>query len=237
MGKIRAQRLGKGTRRKVPSHRFKGDVRYNSLKSTKTLVKGKVVDIFQDAGRTAPLAKVRYEDGQTTNLIAPTSLSVGDEIAAGTGAPNSPGCSTYISEIPEGSLVSNVEAVPGDGGKFARSSGTSVRIVTHDPNGTVIQMPSGSFKTIDPKCRATFGTVAGAGRLEKPFVKAGNKHKARMARGRLHPIVCGVSMNACDHPFGGGNHPHTGKPKSVSRHTPPGRKVGSISPKRTGKKK
>ena len=83
-------------------------------------------------------------------------------------------------------------------------------------------------------CRTYIDLFAGAGRSKKPFMKAGNKHHALRSRGKLYPRTSGVSMNAVDHPFGGSN---LGLHKTVSRHRPPGRKVGSISPKRTGKRK
>jgi large subunit ribosomal protein L2 len=98
-------------------------------------------------------------------------------------------------------------------------------------------MPSGAFKTVHNMCRANIGIVSGGGKHEKPFVKAGSKRFAKYAKGKMHSIVCGVNMNSCDHPFGGGRHPHTGKSRSVSRHAPPGRKVGAIASKRSGKKR
>src|SRR3989338_8931740 len=118
--------------------------------------------------------------------------------------------------------------------KFARSAGTFCRIVTHDQRGTVVQLPSGSFKTVDSKCRAGIGIVAGAGREEKPLLKAGKHYHLMQARNKLWPVGKGVNMNPVDHPFGGGGHPHTGKPKTVSRNAPPGRKIGSIAARRTG---
>jgi large subunit ribosomal protein L2 len=238
MGKmIRAQRLGKGTVRKSPSHRYRADVNHRPLKTSKQQLVGTVKNICRDPGRTAPLAEVHYQNGEREHIIAPLGLRLGAEVSAGSGSPAAVGNSTYISEIPEGTMVCNVEAMPGDGGKFARSSGTYVRIVTHDPNRTVVQLPSGAFKSVNPKCRASVGIVSGGGRKEKPFVKAGNKHKAKYAKGRLYPVVCGVNMNPVDHPYGGGNHPHTGKSRTVSRHAPPGRKIGSIAAKRSGRKK
>jgi large subunit ribosomal protein L2 len=239
MGKrIRAQRIGVSPRRRSPGHRFKGAIKHASLQSfAEGTSKGEVIDFLHDPGRTAPVARVKFEDGSIESVIAPNSLSVGDEVSKGPSAKTSLGNSVFLSKIPEGTLVYNVEANPGDGGKFARASGTFIKIVSHDPTGTVVQMKSGAFKTLNAKCRANVGVVAGGGRLEKPFVKGGTKRKVMRARGKLHPRVSGVHMNPTDHPFGGGNHPHIGKPKTVSRHAPPGRKVGSISPKRTGKKR
>ncbi|MDP7622043.1 MAG: 50S ribosomal protein L2, partial [SAR324 cluster bacterium] len=170
-------------------------------------------------------------------LIAPLGLAVGDEITHGAKATISKGSCVFVSQIPEGTQVYNVESFPGDGGKIGRSAGNTVRIVSHDVKGTVIQLPSGAFKTVNNQCRANIGVAAGGGQHEKPFVRAGAKRYSRYAKGKLHSIVCGVNMNPRDHPFGGGRHPHTGKGISVSRHAPPGRKVGAIASKRTGKKR
>jgi large subunit ribosomal protein L2 len=99
-----------------------------------------------------------------------------------------------------------------------------------------IRLPSGQFKTLDSSCRATIGLPAGGGRREKPFMKAGNKHYAFRKKGKQYPVVRGVAMSAVDHPHGGGNHKHVGGPNSVPRGAPPGRKVGHIAPKRTGRR-
>jgi large subunit ribosomal protein L2 len=86
-------------------------------------------------------------------------------------------------------------------------------------------------------CRATIGAVAGSGRGEKPIGKAGKNFHRNRSRARIWPKVRGVAMNAVDHPHGSGRKQTIGIPSSVSRHTPPGRKVGHIAPKRTGAKR
>jgi|TARA_Y100000310_G_C20685603_1_gene818733 large subunit ribosomal protein L2 len=239
MGKvIRAQRIGKSPRRASPSHRFKGKAMHPALKLSKEqLVKGKVTDIFHAPGRNTPLAKVMFENKEKSLLIAPLGIAVGDEVSYGVKAEKNLGSCLYISQIPEGTQVYNVESLPGDGGKFGRSAGNTVRIVSHDAKGTVIQLPSGSFKTVNNMCRANIGVAAGSGRHEKPMVKAGNKRYLKQAKSKIHSVVCGVNMNPRDHPFGGGRHPHTGKPITISRHAPPGRKIGSIGARRSGKKR
>jgi large subunit ribosomal protein L2 len=110
-------------------------------------------------------------------------------------------------------------------------------LITHDRDAAVVQLPSGEVKRLSPRCRATIGVVAGGGRTEKPLVKAGKQYHKQRARGTKWPRVRGVAMNAVDHPFGGGGRQHPGRPKSVSRNAPPGRKVGDISSRRTGRGK
>jgi large subunit ribosomal protein L2 len=141
-----------------------------------------------------------------------------------------------LSKIPEGTPVFNIEKNPGDGGKFVRSAGTYALLVAHDGVNSVLQLPSGSMKTINSNCRATIGIVGGGGRKEKPLLKAGKKHHSIRAKRRNWPRVRAVAMNVVNHPYGGGSKQSAGKPDSVSRNAPPGRKVGKIAPKRTGKR-
>ena len=96
---------------------------------------------------------------------------------------------------------------------------------------------SGKEKLFSPTCRAGIGVLAGAGRLEKPFLKAGTRSKRMEARNKLYPSVSGVAMNAVDHPFGGSSSNSKGRPTQAPRNAPPGRKVGAIAPRRTGRKR
>jgi large subunit ribosomal protein L2 len=215
-------------------HRYTAELSHKKSEDTDT-ISGEIVDIEHDPARSAPLADVEFEDGDRRLILAPEGVTVGETIQVGVSAEIKPGNTLPIGEIPEGVLICNVESSPGDGGKFARATGVSAQLMTHDRNVAVIQLPSGEVKRLNPDCRATIGVVAGGGRTEKPFVKAGNKHHKMKARGTKYPRVRGVAMNAIDHPFGGGGRQHPGKPKSVSRDAPPGRKVGDIASKRTGR--
>ena len=201
----------------------------------KDIVSGEVLDIEHDPARSAPIADVQFDDGDRRLVLAPEGIAVGDEIQIGVSASIEPGNTLPLAEIPEGVPVCNVEANPGDGGKFARASGVNATLLTHDRNVAVVQLPSDEMKRLDPQCRATIGVVAGGGRTEKPVLKAGKKYHKVKSRGTVWPRVRGVAMNAVDHPFGGGGRQHPGKPKSISRDAPPGRKVGDISSKRTGR--
>ena len=233
--RIQGQRRGRGTSTfRAPSHRYKSDLSHKKDESNDT-VSGTVVDIEHDPARSAPVVAVEFDDGDQRLVLAPEGVAVGDTIQVGVSAEIKPGNTLPIAEIPEGVPVCNIERQPGDGGKFARASGTSAQIVTHDRRVTVVKLPSGQTKRLNPECRATVGVVAGGGRTEKPFVKAGKKHHKMKSRGTKWPRVRGVAMNAVDHPFGGGGRQHPGQPKSVSRDAPPGRKVGDIASKRTGR--
>jgi large subunit ribosomal protein L2 len=141
-----------------------------------------------------------------------------------------------IGAIPEGFPIYNIEIVPGDGGKLVRAGGSGATVVSHDAKTTVIRLPSGQFKTLDSSCRATIGIPAGGGRKDKPFLKAGKKYLARRKKGKQYPVVRGVAMNVGMHPHGGGSHQHVGQQSSIARGASPGRKVGNIAPKRSGRK-
>jgi large subunit ribosomal protein L2 len=199
------------------------------------LIQGEVTDIEHDPSRSAPVARVAFEDGDERLVLAPEGVGVGDRIEVGISAAIEPGNTLPLAEIPEGVPVINVEAQPGDGGKYARASGVSADLITHERDAAVVQLPSGEVKRLSPDCRATIGVVAGGGRTEKPFVTAGKKYHKMKTRGTKWPKVRGVAMNAVDHPFGGGGRQHPGRPKSVSKNAPAGRKVGDISSRRTGR--
>ena len=234
--RIQGQRRGRGGPTfRAPSHRYKADLSHQSTEDNE-LISGTVVDIEHDPARSAPVAAVEFDDGDQRLVLAPEGIGVGEEMQIGVSAEVKPGNTLPLAEIPEGVPVCNVESQPGDGGKFARASGVNAQLITHDRRAAVVELPSDEVKRLDPQCRATIGVVAGGGRTEKPFVKAGNKHHKMRARGSKYPRVRGVAINAVDHPFGGGGRQHPGQPKSVSRDAPPGRKVGDIASKRTGRK-
>jgi large subunit ribosomal protein L2 len=201
-----------------------GDVSYRNFSY------GKVVDIVHAPGRRSPLAIVDAS-GQKSLMLATDGMQVGQEIKKEFSAGNV----MELSQIQEGTKICNIELNPGDGGRLCRASGAFAMLVTRDGNRCTLLMPSKKKKVVSSRCRATVGIVASSGRIEKPFMKAGTKHHAMMALGRLYPHTAGVSMNAVNHPFGGQTRP--GKVKTISRHMPPGKKVGSISPRRTGKSK
>jgi len=232
MGKrIIARARGKGgPRYRVPSHKYAGKVEYN-LSRDNTV--GLVIDIIHDPGRNAPVAVVEFPDKSRRLHIASEGIKVGDVINYWSGF--SLGSVLPLNNIPEGTKIFGIETYPGSGPKICRSSGSFATIMGKVKDKIRVTLRSGKTKEIDKKCLATVGVPAGGGRKEKPWVKAGKKWHAMKIRGRLFPRTKGVAMNPVDHPFGGKTKP--GIPKSVSRHAPPGRKVGSIAPRRMGKKK
>jgi len=141
-----------------------------------------------------------------------------------------------LSSIPAGTMVCNIELSPSDGGKISRSSGSYATVVAHTPEGTMIKLPSGKTRYVNDLCLATVGVISGAGRLEKPFLKAGAKFHWMRAKGHTYPRTRGVAMIAAVHPYGSGRR-GARKVTTVSRHAPPGKKVGLIAARSTGKRK
>ena len=198
---------------------------------------GVVRELMHEAGRGTPLALVDFGHGISCCLAAPEGLSINQGITIGSDAKPDIGNILPLGRVPEGTLVSSVELHPGDGGRLARASGSFCLVVSHTPQGTELRMPSGKSVYMNDKCRAMVGVVAAAGRTEKPYLKAGTAKKLMRSRGRVWPNVKGQSMIAASHPHGGGRHKHAGKPTTVSRNAPPGRKVGMIAARQTGRAK
>ncbi|MBT3298580.1 50S ribosomal protein L2 [archaeon] len=237
MGKrIIQQRRGRGTGPyKSPSHRFKGEVKHFPYDS-----EGIVMDLINCPGHSAPLMAISYDCGEYGLSFAAHGIKVGDKINICKDSENAKvvaGNVLQLKDIPEGTSIYNIEARPGDGGKFVRSSGAFAKVVAKVGGKVRIKLPSKKEKEFLPGCRASIGVIAGAGRTEKPFLKAGKKYHKMRAKNKLYPKVCGVSMNAVDHPFGGGSSHVKGRPTQSPRNAPPGRKVGKIAPRRTGKKR
>jgi len=245
MGKvIRGCRRGKGSVFRAHTVGRKGAVGFKKLDFAERhgYIKGVVREILHEPGRGAPVARVQYKDAyrfkRVNSLVcAPEGLYSGQFIFSGRKANLAIGNILPLGQIPEGTVICNIEEKVGDCGKMARASGDYGIIVSQDAERGVsrIRLPSGSKKTLSNKCRAMIGLIAGGGRTDKPILKAGRAfHKYRVKRNEW-PKVRGVAMNPVDHPHGGGNQQHMGKPGTVRRDRPAGAKSGQISARRTGR--
>jgi len=241
MGKrILQQRRGRGGLQfRAPSKGKIAPVRYPPFGTDidSKVTKGRVVDILHEVGRAAPVSKVELADRTTVYLPAAEGLSVNSVIEIGPGAAVTLGNILPLKDIPEGTSIFNIEVNPGDGGKLIRAGGCYATVFSQLHDKTIVKLPSGKLKAIDNRCRATIGIVAGGGRKEKPFLKAGAKFYLMKTKAAKYPRVRGVAMPAVYHPFGGGKHQRPGKPMAIARRAPPGRKVGHVAPKKTGRKR
>ncbi|UCD20885.1 MAG: 50S ribosomal protein L2 [archaeon] len=233
MGKrIIQQARGKGSSRYRSKKRsFRIGLQYPDLGKTGS---AEVLKLINITGYSAPIAKIMF-NGKVYYNIAAQNLQEGQKIIIGQGTEG--GNIVQLKDLPIGTMVFNIESFPGSNGKLVRTSGIAARIIKKDKNLITVLMPSKREKKMNPKIRVTVGTIAGAGRREKPFVKAGSRyHKMRSVGARVYPRSSAVKMNATDHPFGSGRGKRI-KSKIAKRNAPPGAKVGHLRPRKTGKKK
>ena len=239
MGKrIITQRRGRGTfTYRAHSHRSKGGISSRTFdeKEKNGSVEGRIIDMMHCGMHSAPLAVVKFADKEII-MPAVEGTRVDDQINSGIKADLKNGNILQLKDIPEGTDVCNIEASIGKPA-FCRSAGSFAKVVSRLNNKVVLKLPSKKERTFDGNCRAVIGIVAGAGRRDRPFVKAGNRHYLMRAKGKLYPRTSGVAMNAVDHPFGCGRGRHVGKSKIPPRYAPPGRNIGLLHAKHTGRNK
>jgi large subunit ribosomal protein L2 len=232
--RITTQSRGKGgPTYRAPSHRYKAELKH--IGDDTQTIRGTVIDIEHDPARNAPIALVKLEDGTKVYMLVTEGLGIGEPVLWAAAGEVKNGNTLTLQNMPTGTYICNIEARPNDGGKFVRASGVQAVVVDKIGDRVGVKMPSGKTKWFNHRCRATVGIVAGGGRVDKPFVKAGNKYHKMQNTASNWPRVRGVAMNVIDHPFGGGGHQHPGRPKTIARGTSPGRTVGHVAARRTGK--
>ena len=200
--------------------------------------KAKVLKLISSNAHTAPIAKLMI-DNEIFYNPAFKNMAEGQEITIG-GKEVREGDILELKDIPTGTHIYSIEIHPRDGGKLVRSSGSSATVIKKQDNKVAVLLPSKKEKWLQDNCRATIGVIAGEGRLEKPIVKAGKKFYIMKTKNKLWPRTSAVKMNAVDHPFGSGrgkNLTHGTKGKIPKLNAPPGAKVGTIRPRRTGRRK
>jgi large subunit ribosomal protein L2 len=194
-GRVTARHRGGGAKRRY---------RRIDFKRTKDGVPAKVASIEYDPNRSASIALVNYADGEKRYILAPQGLRVGAEVVSGEGADIAPGNSLPLARIPTGTVVHNVELIPGQGGKLGRSAGTAIQVVAKEGPMVSLRLPSSEVRMVRGECRATVGTISNAEHQNVKIGKAGrNRHKGKRPQSR------GVAMNPVDHPHGGGEAHHT----------------------------
>ncbi len=203
-GRITLRHRGGGAKRKYRIIDFKRD---------KDGVVGTVATIEYDPNRTANIALINYADGEKRYIIAPKGLKVGDKVESGVTTDIKVGNSLELGNIPEGTMVHNVELKAGKGGQIARTAGSSVQILGREGKYTLLRLTSGEVRKVLSNCRATIGEVGNADHELVNIGKAGRKRHMG-----IKPTVRGSVMNPNDHPHGGGE-----------GRTPVGRK-GPVTP-------
>ena len=175
--------------------------RYRILdfKRNKVGVPAVVERIEYDPNRTAPVALLKYLDGERAYIVAPKNLKAGDRVVAADDAPISPGNCLPLRNVPLGTLVHCIELRPGKGAQIARAAGSAAQLIAREGQYATLRLRSGEMRKVSAECRAVVGEV---GNTENSLRKLG---KAGASRWRgLRPTVRGVVMNPVDHPHGGG---------------------------------
>ena len=203
-GRITLRHRGGGAKRKY---------RLIDFKRNKDGVVGTVASIEYDPNRTANIALIKYADGEKRYIIAPKGLKVGDKVESGAKTDIKVGNTLELGNIPEGTLVHNIELKAGKGGQIVRSAGSSAQILGSEGRYTLIRLTSGEVRKVLSTCRATIGEVGNADHELVNIGKAGRKRHMG-----IKPHVRGSVMNPNDHPHGGGE-----------GRTPVGRK-GPVTP-------
>jgi large subunit ribosomal protein L2 len=231
MGKrIISQRRGRGTstyRVRKKAFRFKPQF------PQKISGSGKVVLLRDSAAHSCPLARIKAGK-EMFYIPAFKGMFEGQDIKLDSKEIKE-GNIEQLGNIPVKTRIYCIELHPGDGGTLVRTGGSSAEIIKVVGNEVSVMMPSKKEKKFNSKCRAIIGVAAGAGRLDKPVLKAGKQFHIKKSKSKLWPRTSAVKMNAIDHPFGSGRAKNP-KSKIAKRNSPPGRRVGHLRPRRTGKK-
>ncbi len=189
-GKITVRHIGGGVRRKY---------RLIDFKRNKDNIKATVTAIEYDPNRSANIALLTYADGEKRYIIAPLNLKVGDKVESADNADIKTGNSVALMNIPEGTLIHNIELFPGRGGSMIRSAGSSAQLLGKEDKYVLVRLKSGETRKILGTCRATIGSV---GNIDYELVSLGKAGRKRHMG--IRPTVRGSVMNPNDHPHGGG---------------------------------
>jgi len=215
-GKMTVRQRGGGHKKRYRVIDFKRD---------KDGIEGRVATIEYDPNRTAYIALIVYKDGEKRYIIAPKTINVGDKIMSGKGALPNPGNTLFLSEIPLGSVIYNIEMSPGSGGVIARSAGSYCVLMGREGKYATVKMPSNEVRKILLTCKATMGTASNPDHSLQVLGKAGRKRWL----GR-RPRVRGVAMNPVDHPMGGGEgRASGGHPRSRTGIMAKGQKTRNVN--------
>lgn len=169
------------------------------FKRIKDGIKATVKSIEYDPNRTSNIALIQYPDGIKSYIIAPKGLEVGMIVESGVEADIKVGNALPLANIPDGTLIHNIELKPGKGGQLVRSAGTSAQLLGKEGKYAIVRLTSGETRMILLTCRATIGTV---GNGQHELIKIGKAGRKRWMG--IRPTVRGSVMNPNDHPHGGG---------------------------------
>jgi large subunit ribosomal protein L2 len=194
-GRITSRHRGGGAKRRY---------RKIDFRRRKDGVPAKVATIEYDPNRTCYIALLHYADGEKRYILAPQGLRVGARVESGDRADIRPGNALPLRGIPTGTIVHNVELVPGQGGRLGRAAGSGIQVAAKEGDMVTLRLPSTEMRMLRADCRATVGVLSNSEHQNVELGKAGRaRHKG------IRPQTRGVAMNPVDHPHGGGEAHHT----------------------------
>lgn len=188
-GKITVRHRGGGAKRQYRLIDFK------MLNDTKAVVEA----IEYDPNRSARIALIVLENGKKAYIIAPSGLKKGSKITFGQEAEVRTGNRKALKDIPVGTIIYNIELIPGKGGQIARSAGTKAQLMAKEGGIAQVKLPSGEIRIIPEAALASIGSVSNPEHSNIKIGKAG-----RVRKMGIRPTVRGKAMNPVDHPHGGG---------------------------------
>jgi large subunit ribosomal protein L2 len=158
-----------------------------------------VETVEYDPNRNVHISLLKYADGERRYILRPQDLNVGDKVLSGPDAEIKAGNAMPLKNLPLGSVVHNIELIPGNGAKIVRSAGCSAQLVARESGYATLKLPSGEMRMVSEKCMATLGQLGNAEHKNLKLGKAGRKRHMG-----IRPTVRGTVMNPVDHPHGGG---------------------------------
>lgn len=179
--------------------RHKRYYREIDFKRNKLGIEAEVVGIEYDPNRNVDIARIKYSDGAYSFILAPRDLHVGAKIVSDEKVDLKVGNSSKLANLPVGTVVHNVELIPGKGGQIGRSAGVGLVIRAKDNGFAHLKMPSGEVRMVPLESRATVGALGNEDWKNVVLGKAGrSRHMGR------RPKVRGTAMDPDSHPHGGG---------------------------------
>ncbi|MFH1769114.1 MAG: 50S ribosomal protein L2 [Parcubacteria group bacterium] len=169
------------------------------FKQDKLDIPAKVYSIEYDPNRTARIARLHYKDGAKRYILAPDGLKEGDMVITSEKTKLEPGNRMKLKNIPQGTMIHNLEAKPGRGGQVIRSAGMGATVLAHDGKHVQVTLPSSEVRKFSEDSMASIGQLSNA---EHSSIVIGKAGRSRWLGKR--PAVRGSAMNPVDHPHGGG---------------------------------
>ncbi len=195
--------VGRNNQGRITTRHKGGGVKQNyriiDFKQDKRNIPASVFSIEYDPNRTARIARLHFRDGEKRYILAPDGMKVGDTVMVSEKTTLEPGNRMLLGNIPQGTMIHNIEMHPGKGGQMIRSAGAAATVLAHDGNHVQVVLPSSEVRTFSSSVMASVGRLSN---IEHATISLGKAGRSRHMG--IRPAVRGSAMNPVDHPHGGG---------------------------------